>query len=396
MNKFTKRIIKFLDDNYKLELYNFDHKIIHHMRNIFRTLVYEEIKMIEEHPIKKLHNYDQDGLLYMLFNDHFQNVESFADWYRMNMGNINLRSRIKQSKISDILFKPNKSRAKLHRLLYHNNFVSYDVIHHAECEDLIYRVYEGNNSEIHIYAIKKFPDISLISKIISFMRKLFNQDIRVNLVIFCGKQKKYLSDHKYICSDNVNSGSTIAGVEIMLWREEELYKVLIHELIHYFDIDFYVSDNIYNKINQLFETKFDVDDLDRVNESYTESLAIIINSLIYSELNKLEFNKILSYEMLFTQFQVSKIIEHNLRFGSQFYQKTSACSYYIVKYMLLLNYQKLFDFYEKYGFRIQDNETQYIKLYKDTLNIKVNKLKIPTSIEDQYVRDTMRMSLFSL
>ena len=54
-----------------------------------------------------------------------------------------------------------------------------------------------------------------------------------------------------MCSDNINSGSTYVGSEITIWRSEELYKVLFHELIHYFKLDYRHNADQYKEIDKL-------------------------------------------------------------------------------------------------------------------------------------------------
>jgi hypothetical protein len=411
MSKYTNKIIKFIDNNLSknLIIHNFDrYEIINTMKNIFDIVSKEhnEIKLIKSTKINKIHDYENNGLLFIIYNKLYNNINNFVSWYRMEKSNIDLRKSLKKyyKKYYDILFNPIESRKKLHELLYDNNFVSYDTVQHAESENLIYKIYEGNNSEIHIYSISedKFPDIDIISKIISFMRKLFNKNTKLNLTIFYGQQKKYITSHdKYICSDNVNSGASVMGVQIVIWREEEFYKVLIHELVHYFDVDFYINDAIYSKINNIFQKKFKIDtnSIDRVNESYTEALATVIHSVIYSQIKNLDFNRILSYELLFEKFQIAKIFNHHKKFGG-IYQKTSAFSYYIIKHMLLANYDELFNFWHKYGFFIKNNEYEYIKLYQNTLNkININKEieKIHFNsylYDNKFIMNTMRMTMF--
>ena len=99
--------------------------------------------------------------------------------------------------------------------------------------------------------------------------------------MFYGNQKKYLTNDNNLCSDNINSGARIDN-SIYLWRKEEFYKVLIHELIHLFDVDFYISDSVYQKIEKIFNNTFNVNGFDRVNECYTEAFAVLLHSIIYS------------------------------------------------------------------------------------------------------------------
>jgi hypothetical protein len=260
--------------------------------------------------------------------------------------------------------------------------------------------------------------MQLISKIISFLRKLFKKEsLYVKLIVFLGKQKKYIplgneaDDPNIISPDNVNSGSTIRETIVMIWREEEFYKVLIHELIHYFCVDFYLSDDVYNKINKVFTKIFTINGIDRVNESYTEALAISIHSIIYSQIKNIKFSEVLAYEILFSNFQIAKLLRY-MKFRKyedithkKISQMTSACSYYIVKCMFLTNYHKLLQFWKENGFYVSDkNKNAYEIVYKSIVSIdsldktSINKMMefIEKNEEKKFVYCTMRMSLFQL
>ena len=133
---------------------------------------------------------------------------------------------------------------------------------------------------------------------------------KANIVIFAGHQRKMIkSNDKCLCPDNINSGSCIAGEIVLIWRLEELYKVLIHELIHFYDLDFHSNNENYNDIQNYIMETYNVKPFDSPNESYTETLAIIIYSLFYSYYSKYDFNLIIKYEIMYTFIQISKILK---------------------------------------------------------------------------------------
>ena len=114
--------------------------------------------------------------------------------------------------------------------------------------------------------------------------------INVNIEIYDTPFKKKLpciDCNKKLSSININSGLSYEN-NIIIYRKEELLKVLIHEMIHILDIDIKYENNnnkkkILNKlcINNLL-----------INESYVESWANIIN--IYLTLK--ENNEIVNNE----------------------------------------------------------------------------------------------------
>jgi hypothetical protein len=181
-------------------------------------------------------------------------------------------------------------------------------------------------------------------------------------------------------------------------------------LIHYFGIDFYTGDDIYKKIYNIFSKTFSIKGTDKVNESYTEILAIIIHSVIYSIITNTNFNNVISYEILFSNYQVAKIISHfecntcEDILHVPIYQTTSVCSYYIVKSIFLSNLEKILNFWEQYGFFILANEKKYIDYYNDLVNIKslhtniINNMIvfINNNNRSNFVEKTMRMSVHQL
>lgn len=444
MNKYSTKLVNFLNKNFENEykLYDYENnETIRLISDTFKSILNssnEQMQLSESKHIKKMH-FDTDlclvyVLLMSLYNDKIlqkyhqctfdpNNMTSFLEWFEKNQIEIDLKGMVsrcvakKYKLFFDIFFRPTKERQFLHELLYDNRFISFDILHYVETTDILYHHYVGNNSDIYVYypinekGEKNDVDIELISKIISFYRKLFNKrDLHVKIIIFMGKQKKFITN-KIISPTNVNSGSTIRETKIMIWREEEILKVLIHELIHYFGLDFYVHDEVYKKVNNIFKKTFTIDGIDRVNESYTETLAITLHSIVYSQLKNISFNKVLSYEILFSNYQIAKILDlmnfkncYEIKIN-KITQMTSVCSYYIVKCMFLMCYSKILEHWKKNGFYVSDdNIDEYVSIYKNIVNMSsLNIQSIDNMIEfinknknNSFVYKTMRMSLFQM
>ena len=428
MNKYTIHIKRFLDDNLLQYIENTQHDkhpVIQSFKNIFNQITYDEPIITKNTTIKKLHEYSDNPILYDAMknnkdiNSNFNNELEFFIWVRNTNSMLNIKRYISPD-YNDILFNSSNDRQELHKMMYDDIFISIDVIKHCESENLKYTVYKNTNTEIYIYTPEADdnPDINKIMEIIQFYRKLTNHDKYVKLVIFYGNQKKLLPPkNHFICSDNINSGCTINKEIIHIWRKEEFYKVLIHELIHLFGIDFYINDLIYNKINEHFESAIKIDGTDKINESYTETLAICIHSVFYEKHHSyMTFNQIYSYELLFTYFQISKIFsnfdfdECNILFSRNskrvIKQNTSMVSYYIIKCMFLNNLSDILNFWKRHGVVILNNcENEYYNLYvalvnENSLNSEIindflHKIKNGLLInESWFIRRTGRMSLF--
>ena len=112
-----------------------------------------------------------------------------------------------------------------------------------------------------------------------------NRNIKIFLFNYDGNK---LKPHNIdiIKSINVNSGFTISNLynaDIIVYRKEEMIKVIIHELIHAFNIDDHNNESSYkSSINNIFCVKNSIN----INETYTDSLACLINIIMYTILQK--------------------------------------------------------------------------------------------------------------
>lgn len=454
-NKYTSKIINFLSGNFAtyLNKYNLlpNHPIIHQIQNIYLETTNEcDLKLKTFAEYTRLHHINDDCLTFIIFKELYEdkllseiqiekndleNMSSFAKWHRLNHNKINLHNFLKTivtlhskyKKFYDVLFFPVFSRKDLHQLLYKNSFISMDNVHHAESTNILYKRYKNKSIDLSIYSPanenseNKFaePDINLINKIFKFMSKVFKKpDLKLKLVVFYGNQKKLIDfetnlKNRTLCSDNVNSGLSVKEELIMIWRKEEFYKVFIHELVHFFGIDFYILDPIYNLLDSLIKSKYKIIGSDKINESYTEALAIFLHSVVFSIEKNKNLDDVMRYEIMFSHFQMAKILNY---FNCASFedlekvkikQNTSVFSYYIIKTILMVNYQVLFDFWFENGFQILNgNEQKYEQLYtkiinknnidSDTLNFFINYIRNNVDKEsDTFIFRTLRMSCFS-
>ena len=177
--------------------------------------------------------------------------------------------------------------------------------------------------------------------------------LNINIDIFMTPfKKKITKDTRILTSREVNSGFTSHNYKICIYRKEELNKVLVHELIHYLELDLdeveFVDFYKYFNITSSTDVK--------LNEAYTEILALVFNSIIISK-TLTECKKILNSELKFSLYQVGKILnlyqfDNALEFfqrnnNSKFNQTTSVFSYFIVKTILLFNLNSFLELYYK-------------------------------------------------
>lgn len=447
ISSITKKLINFLSDFDYNHINNFNNEFINKINNIIdNVFINRKYSINKKNILKKSINKNDLPLMYQLFkillekklinNLKINNQLTFKDFINYyNNNNVydiiyknkkNIMKNTKENELFNFIFN-NKitERNILNNLLYNNNFVSLDIQYYSELNDIFYKniKYNYNNLELNInlYTIDEIhiPNIQLIINISILMyelSKLYNGKVNKLpiLNLFCGLQKKIINNmNNKLFPENVNSGSTLYAEFINIWRFEEIYKVLIHEIIHFYGFDFYIYDSGSNIIEKYVQNKFCVHGDDRTNESYTETLAIIIHSIIISKLTNINLIQIINNEIKFSIFQVNKILLFfnidNIKLildqnkcHKNIIQYTSVVSYYFIKLFNLLNIYDFLEFINKYTPFIKKFISQYNKLIDKNINNKsiniINSIKkyINFNINNTYTFSNMRMSLYSL
>lgn len=255
----------------------------------------------------------------------------------------------------------------------YNHFLSNDLLRYIESKlhfGSIFTInYKNINININIFDEKYYQKLPkfLLDKIKLFLSNLVNNiDSKnlndIDLTIWLGRIGKKINFHnKFLGVQNINSGVTIKNgsniSKIIIWRKEEIDKVLVHEMIHAFDLDFYQQSN--KVLNKIIE-HFDIDEKRYINlfEAYTETWAVIFkscfNGILYYDGSQKKINEMLYYEKIYSLYQTSKILnffgysefgdcnffctkKKNFNKKNLFNQGTSILSYYIFKSILLFN-----------------------------------------------------------
>lgn len=230
------------------------------------------------------------------------------------LSDINKGFIIEQVNIRDVAWVPDEIQE-------HINFSTYYTLKYKKRINNLYNISlcfyleEGNINDVK--NIKNY--IKLILTWFTFIvkysiGKCYNN---INVKLYLTDYKKFLpqSTVKIIDRENVNSGYTsrcAENNEIVIYRKEEWFKVLIHESMHYLGLDF--NDNSYN---HNLRSIFPIERSDMLlSECYAESWARIFNiyfiSLIqtskYTEFKKLTSNYF-NYEAYFSALQCNKVLE---------------------------------------------------------------------------------------
>ncbi len=186
---------------------------------------------------------------------------------------------------------------------------------------------------------------------------------------------KLLPKQKYdaIERKNANTAFTFSCNErniIHVFREEEWFKVLIHETFHNLDLDFSKYDHGFSDkyIQSIFPNRKNI----KFYETYCEIWALLFHSLFYSMHHDKSLNFILNRELEFSLFQCSKILDHfDIKYSylfsnnhkalvsmENYKENTPILSYYIFKTIFLYNIN---DFLE-WCYKENDKSVRFSKL----------------------------------
>jgi hypothetical protein len=209
--------------------------------------------------------------------------------------------------------------------------------------------------------------------------------------------------------------------EITIYRKEDWFKTFIHETFHTFSLDFSQMNN--EKINKKILNMFHVESEVNLYEAYTEFWATIINILFcsfFNSANKLQHAEaLINADMNYALFQMVKVLDHfGLRYldllqemqTKHIYKEdTSVMSYYIIKTILLLNYNSFIKWCEQenttYILNFQktmQSQMSFVsfieRLYRSPSFIAVIECEEATWIEntDPFLRETLKMTLCEL
>jgi hypothetical protein len=309
----------------------------------------------------------------------------------------------------------NHIHIKLHKCntlnLNNNIFISDDIKQQAN--NIIYK-YEINikllNLNLNLYVLDKKDNINLkiLIDIYLWLSSFKKNNKKLLIDIYLLPNKKLLNGEYVLGKNHVNSGSTTNRKYIQIWRKEELFKVFIHELIHFFKYDFIDNTNITTKC---IKEKINIDKSCRIlpNEAYVDTWTIILHSIYIANRLKKPVNDILTYEIYFCLYQTAKIIKHygflkmedlfDKNFNKYIMQTTSVFSYYIIKSSLLFNLDKFLNFTKKFNFIIFNQTEKNLQKFNSLIFECLTDLNFHREINKiipLIQNSTLRMSLFEL
>jgi hypothetical protein len=304
-------------------------------------------------------------------------------------------------------------------------------------------VVEDDNVELKLDTYHRYVDSIIMWMYV--LNKYASKSCSKTLVVylyFTSLEKKIPLSNIYTLNEmHVNTAFTTTcpkDSEIVIFRQEEWLKVLIHESFHNYALDFSDMDNtdVHNCILNIFKVKSDVN----LYESYTEFWAEIINALFcsfFSIKDKTDINNFLehsqffiNFERTYSFFQMVKVLDFMGLEYKDFYlskkkniisrenlykENTSVLSYYIIKCILMNNYQSFLSWCKTNNFSLlqfkktNTNQMQYCKFIENNYRTKsilenvratenfFNKNKNKNKNTNfQYILSNLRMSICEL
>ena len=192
-----------------------------------------------------------------------------------------------------------------------------------------------------------------------------SQNLTIYLTLLCKNKVVPEIPTEIIGREHANSAFTFPcreQSEIHIFREEEWFKVFIHETFHAFGMDFSGKNN--SQVEELAIKSFNIDpDVSelRIYEAYCETFAELIQMMFISYISVQPYENLdkwiskllkktmflLQYEQMFSMFQVGKILfRYQIPYAqlitpsdtnSGYSENTHVISYYAIKSSLLFN-----------------------------------------------------------
>jgi hypothetical protein len=190
---------------------------------------------------------------------------------------------------------------------------------------------------------KIIKKLEIVSKILIFLALISSKKKDLLAYIFLSNHKKKSNGHIFD-PENINSGYTTFSMldeYIVVYREEEFIKVLIHEAIHFFELDTVFRQ--FGVLQDYLPYKFKSDDI--ITEAFTDFYAInyyIIFICLYN--NKKEYSdfvKVYQKQFEFIKSQAINIIQlSKVNQTNTIINTTNVFSYFVLKYILFEIYLK--------------------------------------------------------
>lgn len=228
--------------------------------------------------------------------------------------------------------------------------------------------------KINIYISRSNIDYHfVVEKIIMWLHilSLFSShkcSQELSIYLYLTPLKKHLpnkGDSDIIDWINVNSAFTRTcrpKSEIVIYRQEEWFKVFIHETFHCFGLDFSHLDETMNSVNNHMRQIFNVNVEISLFESYTEFWAELLNSMFFAYLDnphlRTDYKKfigvlehLVNYHRVHCALTMNKILAfQNITYDmlinhkTNYKENTNVIAYFVIKTLLFIHFNEMIFF----------------------------------------------------
>jgi hypothetical protein len=259
------------------------------------TLKYYLHQLYLEHPdLNNMLDFDKKILDRLKKAISTTSNKSLSEWFN----NYNQEIFDHEKNLINVLFKfsekPNiTSKTKkiiieiLKKLEGCNKFMSFDINQELSKGLQYLYTYSDNELKFKVHSDKEIPIDNIYWRFLYARMKSIPKTYDVSSIepkiitfeIFLSEQKKQLPRKGCIFGpQQINSGCTDYQT-ITIWRKEEHFKLILHESIHFYNLDGSFDLSQQNE-NINMECNYQIGDMNetRIYEAYTESLAAFLNS----------------------------------------------------------------------------------------------------------------------
>ena len=244
----------------------------------------------------------------------------------------------------------------VYNFMFASRYVGFDIRLYIQNKINICYKYNFDHMDLYFFDNKDVDNttIEFIYKITKWIYDI-NPRHKIRLFIFNIPIKKDM-DTKILTYENSCSAFTsLKYKEIIIWRNEELYKSIIHELIHllFLDIKFtWQNSNVYNLkyIPERLKTGVSI------NESVTEFIAMFFFTILSSITKNKKFKSLYYKQIKHSWKMTSKLLNiFNVKNFSKdlvkFNQTNNIFAYVILKTIYTINFTEIifaFPYFRKY------------------------------------------------
>ena len=215
----------------------------------------------------------------------------------------------------------------------------------------------------------------------------------VQIVLLPTKHPKVMdmSHPAVLGPENMNSGVTIRFAVstysfIFVYRYEEMFKVLLHELVHLYRFDYHETPELNMKLNKNLIKKYKIESPKvGLNETFTDSMTLLFYIGFFIAIKRPQtmrniesftstYKTYLTHLSLYLLRMSAKLMHHSeVHFEGRVVERSHMFAYYHAKAALFQNRRKLFGFIRHTTYTIGDSEESarsFVKFVENSMNEK--------------------------